>query len=173
MALAVRPFGSPLSLETVAAEEVENACTSGEIEPDPRLVQPTVSSMDTSSKAAAVDRLLPTAKRVGLDQTPDLRHLPQEHIPGTGMRCERGRAPSTARAAEAPICPASERWKRHPGPSRALSGSTLLPWPKSAQNRANAQQWSRGRLRGLIYSLVQPSASHGLRIQGSTGCSRC
>ena len=106
-------------------------------------------------------------------QTPDLRHLPQEHIPGTGMRCERGRAPSTARAAEAPICPASERWKRHPGPSRALSGSTLLPWPKSAQNRANAQQWSRGRVRGLIYWLVQPSVPHGLRILGSTGCSRC
>ena len=106
-------------------------------------------------------------------QTPDLRHLPQEHIPGTGMRCERGRAPSTARAAEAPICPAPERRKRRPGPSRASRGSTLLTWPKSAQNRANAQQWSQVRVRGLIYWLVQPSAPHRLRILGSTGCSRC
>ena len=84
-----------------------------------------------------------------------------------------GGAPSTASPAQAPICPASERRKRDPGPSRALSGSNLLPWPKSAQNRANAQQWSRGRVRGLIYWLVQPSVPHCLRILGSTGCSRC
>ena len=84
-----------------------------------------------------------------------------------------GGAPSTASPAQEPICPASERRKRDPGPSRALSGSTLLPWPKSAQNRANAQQWSRGRVRGLIYWLVQPSAPHGLRILCSSGCSRC
>ena len=108
-----------------------------------------------------------------LCQTPDLRYLPEQHKQGTGMRCEWGGAPSTASPAQAPICPASERWKRHPGPSRALSGSTLLSWPTSAQNRANAQQWSRGRVRGLIYWLVQPSVPHGLRILGSTGCSRC
>ena len=107
---------------------------------------------------------------------PDARlavSAPQEHKQGTGMRCERGGAPSTAGPAQAPICPASERRKRDPGPSRALPGSNLLPWPKSAQNRANAQQWSRGRVRGLIYWLVQPSVPHGLRILGSTGCSRC
>ena len=108
-----------------------------------------------------------------LCQTPDLRYLPEQHKQGTGMRCERGGAPSTASPAQAPICPASERRKRDPGPSRALSGSNLLPWPKSAQNRANAQQWSRGRVRGLIYWVVQPSVPHGLRILGSTGCSRC
>jgi hypothetical protein len=108
-----------------------------------------------------------------LCQTPDLRYLPEQHKQGTGMRCERGGAPSTASPAQAPICPASERRKRDPGPSRALSGSNLLPWPKSAQNRANAQQWSRGRVPGLIYWLVQPSVPHGLRILGSTGCSRC
>ena len=107
-----------------------------------------------------------------LCQTPDLRYLPKEHKQGTGMRCERGGVPSTASPAQEPICPASERRKRDPGPSRALSGSTLLPWPKSAQNRANAQQWSRGRVRGLIYWLVQPSAPHGLRILCSSGCSR-
>ena len=108
-------------------------------------------------------------------QLPDARSAPSapEHKPGTGMRCERGMSPSTARAVAASTCPAPERRKRRPGPSRALSGSTLLPWPKSTQNKANAQQWSRGRVRGLIYGLVQPSASHGLRIQGSTRCSRC
>ena len=106
-------------------------------------------------------------------QTPDLRHLPKEHKQGTDMRQERGGAPSTAGADEAPIRTAPERRKRRAGPSVLLGASTLLSWPTSAENRANAQQWSRGRLRGLIYSLVQPSASHGLRIQGSTGCSRC
>ena len=108
-------------------------------------------------------------------QLPDARSAPSAPRAHSRHRhaMRAGRAPSTARAAEAPICPAPERRKRRPGPSCASRGSTLLTWPKSAQNRANAQQWSRGRLRGLIYSLVQPSASHGLRIQGSTGCSRC
>jgi hypothetical protein len=76
-------------------------------------------------------------------QMPDLRYLPE------AQSSERGGSPSTAEAVEAPICPPPKRRKQRPGPSRALSGSTLLPWPKSAQNKANAQQWSRGRVRGL------------------------
>ena len=106
-------------------------------------------------------------------QTPDLRHLPKEHKQGTDMRQERGGAPSTAGADEAPIRTAPERRKRRAGPSVLLGASTLLSWPTSAENRANAQQWSRGRVRGFIYWLEQPSGPHGLRILGSTGCSRC
>ena len=93
----------------------------------------------------------------------------EEHKPGTSMRCKRGGAPSTAEAAEAPIRSAPERRKRCLGPSRACSGSTLLPWPKSAQNGANTQQWSRGRVRGLAYWLAQPSARWELGILGSMG----
>ena len=124
-----------------------------------------------SSSGHANKALMCSAHAPWLLRTPQTMHAPSfprplplpdarsavsapEHKQGTGMRYERGRAPSTARAAEAPICPAPERRKRRPGPSRALSGSTLLPWPKSAQNKANAQQWSRGRVRGLIYGLV-------------------
>ena len=84
-----------------------------------------------------------------------------------------GGAPSTAGADEAPIRTAPERRKRRAGPSVLLGASTLLSWPTSAENRANAQQWSRGRVRGFIYWLEQPSGPHGLRILGSTGCSRC
>ena len=84
-----------------------------------------------------------------------------------------GGAPITAGAVEAPVRTAPERRKRRAGPSRARSGSTLLPWPKSAQNSDNGQQWSRGRVRGFIYWLAQPSAPHGLRILGSTGQPRC
>ena len=108
-----------------------------------------------------------------LCEMPDTAHLPQEHKQGTDMRQERGGAPITASSVESPIRTAPERRKRRTGTTVLLGGSTLLSWPKSAQNRANAQQWSQVRVRGLIYWLVQPSAPHRLRILGSTGCSRC
>ena len=108
-------------------------------------------------------------------QLPDARSAPSAQRAQTGHRhaTRAGGAPSTAGADEAPIRTAPERRKRRAGPSRARSGSTLLSWPTSAENRANAQQWSRGRVRGFIYWLEQPSGPHGLRILGSTGCSRC
>jgi hypothetical protein len=109
--------------------------------------------------------------------TISLHYLPEAQSKAVStcdaIRCERGGSPSTAEAVESPICPPPSAGSDAPDHARALSGSTLLPWPKSAQNKANAQQWSRGRVRGLICGLVQPSAPHGLRIMGSTGCSRC
>ena len=108
-------------------------------------------------------------------QLPDARSAPSAQRAQTGHRhaTRAGGAPSTTGADEAPIRTAPERRKRRAGPSVLLGASTLLSWPTSAENRANAQQWSRGRVRGFIYWLEQPSGPHGLRILGSTGCSRC
>ena len=42
-----------------------------------------------------------------------------------------------------------------------------------AQNRAIVKQWSPGRVRGVMFLLVQPLTPHDLRILCSNGCSRC